>query len=469
MLRLLLGSLLIAAGAAAQVKLGSVTLQASVRTRYESWDWFSNGQGDGTYGYLGSIGRLGISQARAKYDWQLEFAAPVLLGLPEDATATGAAGALGLGSNYYNANHRQRNAAGLFLKQGNVRWKATEQQSLKVGRFEFNDGTEVVSKDATLAALKRDRIAQRLIGNFGWTHAQRSLDGFHYIATGKVHVHAVGALPTRGVFQTDGWGPLRTGVAYISVNRAQGPSDWRVFGIYYQDAREVMKTDNRPLALRQGDFGRIKIGTYGGHYLRHTGPLDLLVWGAAQSGNWGRLAHAATAIALEAGWQPAIAKRVKPWLRAGFFNGSGDGKATDGRHGTFFQLLPTPRPFARFPFFNLMNNQDMHGSLTLRPAKTVTVRTEVHGLRLASGADQWLLGGGAFQPWSFGYIGRPSPVTGGRPGLANLYDISLDWAASAHHALALYYGHAQGLRVVEAIYPKSPHGNFAYLEWTLKF
>ena len=139
------------------------------------------------------------------------------------------------------------------------------------------------------------------------------------------------------------------------------------------------------------------------------------------------------------------------------------------RHGTFFQLLPTPRPFARFPFFNLMNNQDVHGTLALRPSKTFTVRTEVHALRLASGADQWLQGGGAFQPWSFGYVGRPSPVTSGQPGLANLYDVSADWTMNAHSSLTAYFGHAQGLKVIEAIYPKSHHANFAYLEWTCKF
>jgi hypothetical protein len=60
-------------------------------------------------------------------------------------------------------------------------------------------------------------------------------------------------------------------------------------------------------------------------------------------------------------------------------------------------------------------------------------------------------------------------VASGRPGLANLYDLSVDWNASAHHALAVYFGHAQGLRVVEAIYPRSSRGNFAYLEWTFKF
>jgi hypothetical protein len=160
---------------------------------------------------------------------------------------------------------------------------------------------------------------------------------------------------------------------------------------------------------------------------------------------------------------------VKPWLRGGYYYGSGDGNTADSRHGTFFQILPTPRPYARFPFFNMMNNQDVHGALILRPSPKVTLKTEVHALRLASGADQWLLGSGAFQPWSFGYIGRPSGVTSGQPGLANLYDVSADWNANAHTTLSAYFGHAQGLRVVESIYTKSKHGNFGYLEFTYRF
>lgn len=481
---LALGTLLLPWPAEAQaagmkpVHLGPVTVQGSIRTRLENWDWFSNGQGEEAYAFSGTVARISFSQSRKPLDWQLEFAAPVLLGLPDQATPAAPVGPLGLGGNYFSANHNHRHAAMVFLKQGNLRFKSLfgdERQSIKVGRFEFNDGTEVAPKDATLAALKRDRITQRLIGTFVWTHVQRSFDGFHYVANGKVSLHVLGALPTRGVFQVDGWGPLRTGFVYISANRAQANSDWRLFGIYYHDWRNVLKTDNRPVLERRADLtSDIRIGTYGGHFLhkvplQKAGAFDLLLWGAAQRGTWGRLSHRAAAGAAEIGWQPAGAVRFKPWLRGGYYYGSGDGNAADGRHGTFFQNLPTPRPYARFPFFNMMNNQDVHGALILRPSPKVTVKTEVHALRLASAADQWLLGGGAFQPWSFGYIGRPSGVATGRPGLANLYDVSGDWNASAHVTLSAYYGHAQGLRVVESTYPKGKHGNFGYLEFTYRF
>ncbi|MGH9720872.1 MAG: hypothetical protein ACRD8O_11720 [Bryobacteraceae bacterium] len=41
---------------------------------------------------------------------------------------------------------------------------------------------------------------------------------------------------------------------------------------------------------------------------------------------------------IEGGIQPKILPRLKPWLRAGYYYGSGDGDAGDRKHGTFFQI-----------------------------------------------------------------------------------------------------------------------------------
>jgi hypothetical protein len=45
-------------------------------------------------------------------------------------------------------------------------------------------------------------------------------------------------------------------------------------------------------------------------------------------------------------------------------------------------------------------------------------------------------GGGAFQPWTFGYIGRPA---NGAKGLATLYDLSIDWRATPKTTISGYY------------------------------
>jgi hypothetical protein len=153
-------------------------------------------------------------------------------------------------------------------------------------------------------------------------------------------------------------------------------------------------------------------------------------------------------------------------VRAGYHRGSGDNDPLDDKHGTFFQILPTPRPYARFPFFDLLNNEDLMGMLILRPHKAVSIRTEVHGLRLASGSDLWYLGGGAFQPWSFGYIGR---TTNGSRGLATLYDASVDWNPNARWTVTGYYARAQGHAVMAGIYPRGKNANFGYLELTRRF
>ena len=54
----------------------------------------------------------------------------------------------------------------------------------------------------------------------------------------------------------------------------------------------------------------------------------------------------------------------------------------------------------------MMNNRDVFGELQLRPSKKITVRSDIHSLRLANRNDLWYSGGGAFQPWTFGYTGR---------------------------------------------------------------
>jgi hypothetical protein len=70
----------------------------------------------------------------------------------------------------------------------------------------------VAPKNVTLAALKRDRVNQRLIGNFGWSDVGRSFDGVHYsYSLASDNFTFVAGIPTRGVFQTDGWGWNKVG------------------------------------------------------------------------------------------------------------------------------------------------------------------------------------------------------------------------------------------------------------------
>src|SRR5262249_14237670 len=321
------------------------------------------------YGFSGTLMRFALSQKQKDYDWTIEMAVPILLGLPDTAVAPAPQGQLGLGAAYYVANDNNKYAAFLFPKQAFFRLKG-EHPSLQIGRFEFSDGAEVKPKDATLATLKTDRINQRLIGPFGFSHVMRSLDGLHFVySKGDWDFTAVSAIPTRGVFQVDGWGWVKTPITYISLTHQTSfgatHADWRIFGIYYDDVRGVIKSDNRPASVRSKDLKRIDIGTYGGHLILATptkkGTFDFLAWGALQSGAWGSLSQRSGAVAVEAGFQPKLASRLRPWFRGGFFYSSGDNDPSDGVHGTFFAVLPTPRVYARFPFFNEMDNRDVFG------------------------------------------------------------------------------------------------------------
>jgi hypothetical protein len=457
------------------IRIGDAVVTTSLRSRMYSWDWFG-GTPNGDYTYSGSLLRFGLTESKPRLDWQVEFAVPALVSMPTTAVLPAPMGQLGLGGSYSAANSNATNSSSIFLKQGNFTVKGIggrPGQSLKVGRLEFIDGSEVTPNHSTLAALKRDRIAQRLLANFGFTDVQRSLDGAVYVmGAPKLNFTAVAARPTEGVFQVDGWSELKINVFYGALTGQHGKfaaTDWRVFAIGYRDYRSgVVKTDNRPAALRNADANDINIGTYGGHILQMVptkgGPVDLLFWGALQTGSWGTQSHQAGAFAAEAGWQPPVLPVIKPWLRGGYDVGSGDDNPTDGTHRTFFQVMPTPRIYARTPFFNMMNSKDAFGELILRPRR-VTLRSDIHVLKLAQPADLWYSGGGAFQAATFGYTGRPS---NGQSTLGTLYDISADVTLTPHVGVGGYFGYAAGGLVTQAIY----NGNSVHLgffELNLRF
>jgi len=461
------------------IKIGDVTFSGSLRSRLYVWDWFEPAAGNNNYAYSGNILRFSFSQSRDSWDWNAEFAVPFLLGLPSTATGTGAQqGALGLGSNYFSANSGRQNTAMIFPKQLFVRFDGfgdDKRHTLQVGRFTFLDGSEVAPKNATLAAVKRDRVNQRLIGDFGWSDVGRSFDGLHYaFATQSDNFTFVAGVPTRGVFQVDGWGWNRVAFGYQSYTHATSgahhSSDTRVFAIEYDDFRPVLKTDDRSLAARRADLANIRIYTFGGHTLHAfetgSGTIDVVLWGAGQTGRWGIQNQRAGVFDIEGGFQPRIFPRLKPWLRAGHSWGSGDGNPNDNTHGTFFQLLPTPRPYARFPFFNMMNNEDTFGALILRPHAKITVSSEFHSLRLASANDLWYSGGGVFQPWTFGYTGRS---TSGRRSLGNLYDTSFEYRLNRKITMTGYLGYTQGRAVMEEIYPQGKDARLGYLEFLYRF
>jgi hypothetical protein len=462
------------------LKVGDVTVTGTLRSRAYAWNWFEPLSGNNDYAYSGNYLRLNLSENRHTWQWNTELAVPFLLDMPKGATGTGPnQGALGLGSNYISANKGNQNAAMIFPRQLYVEFDALagEKGHLKVGRFIFVDGTELTPKNATLAALKRDRVAARLLADFAFSDVGRSFDGanFSYSPSATDNITIVGAIPTRGVFQVDGWGWNRVGFGYAAYTHDWGTgrhaADTRLFTIEYDDWRHILKTDNRPMPIRKADTDNILINTVGGHSIHaiesRAGTFNLMIWGAAQTGRWGFQKQRAGAVDAEGGFQPKILPQLKPWLRGGYTWGSGNGNPNDPRtHKTFLQLLPTPRIYARFPFYNMMNTEDAFGSLILRPGTKVTVTSEFHSLRLSQANDFWYSGGGAYQPWSFGYTGRS---TSGRRSLGNLYDTSLEYRVHPKLTMTGYLGYTQGLAAMEQIYPKGKNATFGYVEGLYRF
>jgi hypothetical protein len=471
----ILAAVAFAQDAASKTKTHNVDITANWRGRGEFYNWFDNDSAKhGDYSFGASTLRMGVGQKRARWDWMAEIEQPSLFNLPANATAAAPQGALGLGANYYTSNI-ERNDASVFLKQAFIRVKFGKSlPALRLGRFEFIDGMEVMPKDSTLAVLKRERIAHRLIGNFAFSHAGRSFDGADMSWTrGANNLTLFGARATQGVFNLDGWPDLDANVQYAAYTRQLGkedlPAEIRGFAIGYEDFRNVVKVDNRAAVVRAADKQDVQIGTYGLHYLQgvktNIGTFDVLFWGAVQNGSWGRLAQRAGAFAAEAGYQnKAVA--WKPWLRAGYYRSSGDSNVSDNEHGTFFQVLPTPRIYARFPFYNGMNSQDEFVQMQFQPTEKLTILTGMHWLQLTNSADLWYSGGGAYENNSFGYAGRTS---GGRRELAKVVDFSATYKVTKQWSAAGYFSYANGGSVIDNVYGRKAIAGFGYVElsWTL--
>lgn len=447
---------------------------ASLRVRHETWSWF-DGSAAGQYSFVGLHARLGAMQNRAMLGWRVELASPALLGLPVDAVQSAPSGQLGLGGTYAAVNGMRRDAVGLWLKQATLRLgrEGRVGTALRLGRFEFSDGAEWSPADPTLARVRQQRIAQRLIGPFGFTHGQRSFDGAQLQVNRDRHSFTFAAFqPTGGVFTVDGGRSLDVRVAYAAFNAevalARRPSDIRLFAIHFDDRRGTVPVDARPLSVRTSSSRRVETTTLGAHIVQRYGtperPVDVLGWGAWQGGTWSNLRHAASAFAAEVGWRD-LTRAAQPGIRIALFHSTGDDNPSDGTHGTFHQMLPTPRVYALFPFHNLQNTQEASLGADIRLRPSVTLRASAHRLRLTAASDLWTLGGGAFDDAAFGFAGRPS---GGVRELGSAVTLSLAWQAARQVQLELFAARASGGDVMAATYGNRHPAHLVYLETTVR-
>lgn len=458
-----------------------VTASGWMRTREYVWSFFQAGPIGGktyenSYNYQANTLRLGLGYQIEGVKFFGEAEAPAFINLPSNAIAPSPPGLLGLGANYYQP-HQNSSQVTLFLKQGFVEFgdQILKGFDIKGGRFEFNEGQDLMPSDPQLKWIVNNQISQRLIGNFGFSDVMRSFDGaVARYGTQSWNLTAMYGVPTRGVFDLYGMDEIRkTDVVYAALNgqteHLYGNALGRLFFIWYDDNRGLVPTDNQSSSAAAKNTSAINIETVGADAATtiRIGPgiADAMTWGVYQFGDWGSQSQQSYAAVGQIGYRLDRAA-WKPWLRFIYQMSSGDSSPNNNVHGTFFQILPTPRVYALNPIYNLMNNIDAGTELILSPSSSVESRTTMHALWLSSSSDRWYAGGGAFNSNLFGYTARPSF---GKSYLGTELDTGLSWRINQYLVLSMFTGHFFGGSVVAANFPHGRGETFGYCESIVSF
>lgn len=447
-----------------------VKLSFYERLRGEGTHWFGNlligGQTiprTSSYGLMTNRTQLGLDVEHA--DWlesQFQLQSVVVAGVPSNA--------VGVGYGYYNASPHSTQAS-VSVRQG---WLKLKQNGffLTGGRQLYADGAEGNAQERHLKYLQDYRLSQRLIGQLDYAAPGRSFDGVNVgygneavEVSGFYFVPTFGGLNIQGMNAIDG---IQLAGLSLSLKEQAGLGNTLGhLGFYhYRDTRSgVQVVDNGPTGT---PGAQIDLQTFAGH-LAHVhdlmgGKLDFTVFGFGQIGQWQGLDQRSGAYGIEMGYEWSQLWAT-PWLRAGINSGSGDHNPRDTTHGTFFQMIPSTPIQSPFPFYNLMNNQDVFVQLLARPLPNVGLRLDFHWLNLNAGQDLWYSGSGAGGNDEFGYFGSPGH---GETSLANLVHIGGVIFLSPQLKINAFYGHAFGQQVIRGNYSGST-GDFGLMEAVYAF
>jgi hypothetical protein len=455
-----------------------ITLYAKDWFRLSQWHYFDPATpgGDPDYGYVSNRFRFGLKAKRRQWGANIGFQYVKQAFLPDGASGT-PGGALGLGATYFAQNGRTTDPDSLYLKFLNFSLYdiAGSGLDLTLGRMGYGSGVETLSGVKKIDWLKKTRIDARLIGGFGWSLYQRSFDGVKAgWDHGPGHLSLAWLRPTQGGFEGDAGEEITdinvTAAAYtFKPGRVLPGAELQIFHYYYDDQRDIpARSDNSGLTATGQDMAIHSLGGHvAGSYALGAGIMDILLWGVCQGGDWFEQSHDAHGVAAELGYQwPQLP--WKPWLRAGVFRGSGDGDAADDSHGTFFQMLPTVRKYAFTTAYNLMNNTDFFLQALLAPTPELSLRGDVHFVRLSESADLWWGGAGATQAngLASGYSGRSS---GGNTKLGTTLELTAKYQLTEAIGLHGFYSHIFGSDVVVANFSDDADFDFFFLETTLSF
>ncbi|MBS0300454.1 MAG: alginate export family protein [Proteobacteria bacterium] len=458
-----------------------VRINGEFLSSYESWNYFrpESAAANNTYDLWVVRSRLGVMLSSAHVDGFAQAQYSGLYGLPHDAVSS-SNGPLGLGAAYFLAN-QSANPNAIFLKQSYVNFKLGELglpgASVKTGRFELIEGMEYSSGVEKFDALKRRRLAERFVGGFNAIYVGRSFDGFSVVYDRPgFNMTVSGIRPTQGNLTVQGQKEISDiNMLYAALTSKKDSlvpgTEGRLFYLQYDDQRDARVVDNRPLSARPLlTDEKLNIHTIGAHVLSlqqfESGSLDALLFGSYQLGNWTNQSHQAWAIGAEAGYQWHKLP-LRPWLRTVYYRSSGDGDAHDGKHQTFFSAVPSGRLYAKFPFFNQMNIQDIFLEVIVSPAAKAQININLHQLSLANANDLLYGGlGAALKSGAFGYSGNSAH---GHGDIGQLIDIAFTHNYSKHLTWRLYYGHAFGGNAMKSIFPGKSDANNFLIDFNLVF
>ena len=424
-------------------------------TRVEWWRFFEPppGGGDNEYAYSANRLHAGATRRASRYALTGSIQYVQFGNLPSNAVGPGP---LGLGAVYF-AHAGRSDSRQVYLRYLNLEVKnVLPGVSIQVGRMPYSSGAESASGNPTIEAVKQQRVAARLVGEFEWSLYQRAYDGVRIDSVRQPWSATFVAFhPTQGGFE-DAAGLMMNDVTVLGGNVTLKPdtllpgTELQLFAIRYNDDRNVTaRPDNSGRAATQVDVG---IATFGATLVSAPpsadgSQWDGLLWFAGQTGSWFGQSHRAASVAAEAGHQ-WTSVRWRPWLRGGLVWASGDNQASDDRHGTFFQMLPTVRRFAQSAIYSQMNHTDVFAQALLRPAPPLGLRVDFHRIGLASSRDHWYFGSGATQARGtlFGFSTRPS---NGHSDLATIVETSGDYSIGRHWSINGYIGAIRGGRIVQ--------------------
>lgn len=461
------------------------TLYGTDRLRWEKWNAFeSETGGDGDYDFTANQLRLGLKADRPTWGFHVAGQYTRLWSLPDDANA--APMTVGTGPLYYI--HAARASSGhtngredtwdVYVKYLNASLKNIGDSGLglTVGRMGYDSAMETLSGNPKIDWIKRARLNARMIGEFGWSHFQRSFDGARVTWDAEPgQLSLAGFRVTQGGFADDANKSMQDlevmAAAWTSkVGKILPWGETQLFAYKFNDDRSVStRPDNSGLGATRGQ--NIDVQTFGAHWAAAhpcgAFECDFMVWGAWQHGNWFAQSHHAAAYALETGFQMKETP-WKPWFRIGWNWSSGDDSVNDSKHGTFYQMVPTARIYSFTTAYNLMNNTDAFVQVMLAPTPKTNVRADLHKIWLTDEDDMWYAGAGPTLSTSpiNGYTTRAS---GSDDSLGTVVELTVSHQFTPMVGVELYYGHMMGNDVVDNLFNKSDDLDFFLAEVRLSF